>query len=219
MRLGPFKNFRIHSHFSHNYRLPTFNDLYWETLGNPDLIPEYSWNSELGGSYRNFWGHSARFKTELSATGFCNLVNNWILWSPNASGLWRPDNVDQVLARGLEATAVFKADWNKWEAQLRLQYAYTQSTRTQGNAIQTIGKQLIYVPSHQANAALLVAFRKSSVLLQSQWTGRRYTDDLNNAFLPDFVLLHLRFEQRFEFKKGAVVYKAIIYWGRSIKWC
>lgn len=200
--VAPYKGWRLKAHASHNYRLPTFNDLYWQTLGNPDLLPEYSWNSEIGSSYRFIKG---RYHWRLSATGFCNWINNWILWSPNSSGLWRPSNVEQVLARGLESSLQVQANWGDWEGQLRAQYSYTKSTRTQGEDPRTIGKQLIYVPAHQGNAALLVAFRQTSALLQAQWTDQRYTDNANNFSLPTFVLLHLRLEQRLNLKKGTLV--------------
>ena len=78
-------------HLSHNYRLPTFNDLYWNTLGNTNLQPEYSYNSEIG---LHLPLQLQKIALEGSLTGFCNLVNNWILWSPDNNGLWRPSKVD-----------------------------------------------------------------------------------------------------------------------------
>lgn len=200
--IEPLKGWRLNAHASHNYRLPTFNDLYWEALGNPDLLPEYSWNTELGSSL-NF--QAGRYQVELSANGFCNWIDNWILWSPNDAGLWRPSNVDKVLARGLESSFNIKANWKDWEAQFRAQHSYTQSTRTQGEDPRTLGKQLVYVPAHQGNAALFVAFRQTSALLQTQWTGARFTNNTNSAFLPAFALLNLRLEHRLTFGKGGLV--------------
>lgn len=197
----PVPSWKFNAHASHNYRLPTFNDLYWPTLGNPDLQAEYSWNSELGSSY---WGQKGAWKWEIGANGFCNLIDNWILWSPNAAGLWRPSNVAQVWARGLEAQFKLKGHWKAWEAQLKAQYAFTQSTRTQGEP-SLVGKQLLYVPTHQGNAAFLLGYQQTQLLLQAQWTGARPTDEANSFFLPDFALLHLRLEQQLKFGKGKLV--------------
>lgn len=198
----PFPNWRFKTHASHNYRLPTFNDLYWRTLGNPNLRPEYSWNSEIGTDYTSTKG---AYEWKTSAYIFCNLINDWILWSPNNSGLWRPSNVEQVWARGVEASLKFQVNWKAWKTQLRAKYAYTQSTRTQGKDSRTIGKQLIYTPVHKGNLALLVVFKQTSALLQTQWTGARYTNNNNSLFLPAFALLHLRLEHRLKFGNGALV--------------
>lgn len=197
----PVPFWRLNAHASHNYRLPTFNDLYWPTLGNPDLLPEYSWNSELGSSYL---GQKGKWQWELGANGFCNLIDNWILWSPNAAGLWRPSNVAQVWARGLEAQLKLAGHWKAWELQFKAQYAFTQSTRTQGEA-SLLGKQILYVPAHQGNAALLLGYQQTHLLLQAQWTGARFTDDVNSFALPAFALVHLRLEQQLKFGKGKLV--------------
>ena len=196
-----FRNLNFNAHASHNYRLPTFNDQYWETLGNPDLLPEYSWNSEVGLHYQQQKG---KYQWEAKANVFCNLIDNWILWSPNDVGLWRPNNVEQVWARGVEAHAKAQANWKAWEMQLRVQYAFTKSTRTQGSS-NLLDNQLIYVPVHQGNAALLLGFKQSHILLQVQWTDTRFTDNANSVALPAFALLHLRLEQRLKFGKGAMV--------------
>ena len=43
--------FRLRSKYNMNFRSPTFNDRYWVSSGangNLDLLPENSWNKELG---------------------------------------------------------------------------------------------------------------------------------------------------------------------------
>ncbi len=99
----------------------------------------------------------------------------------------------------------FQVNWKAWEAQWRAQHAYTQSTRTQGEDPRIIGNQLIYVPVHQGNAAFLLGFHQTNLLLQTQWTGQRFTDNANRLSLPAFALLHLRLEQRLDFGKGAMI--------------
>lgn len=193
-----YKEWQLNFHLSHNYRLPTFNDLYWNILGNPNLKPEYSWNSELGINL------PIKIKKSIitsNITGFCNLVNDWILWYPDAMGLWRPDNVEQVLARGLEANLKLKTRWKKWALQTGFNYAYTVSTRTQGSQTETIGKQLIYTPLHTVNAHLLLEYGKTSLLYQHSLNSQRFIDNANTLLLPLFHLGHLRLSQELGFKK------------------
>ncbi|BDS10303.1 TonB-dependent receptor plug domain-containing protein [Aureispira anguillae] len=191
------KTFQVNLNLSHNYRLPTFNDLYWEVLGNPNLRPEYSWNSELGFSIPI---QLKRLLITPSLHGFCNLINDWILWSPNSAGLWRPDNVEQVWAKGLEFNIQLKSNWKKWKFLFSANYAFTQSTRTQGQDWATIGKQLIYTPEHNANAQIRIQYRQTSLLYQHSFTSLRYIDNANTEFLPFFQVGHLRINQQLKQK-------------------
>ena len=173
---------------------------YWNTLGNPNLKPEYSWNSELGISLP-FLLKKYSLKTTL--TGFCNLINDWILWSPNTAGLWRPSNIEQVWARGLEVNIQGKIKWKKWQLKTGLNYAFTKSTRTQGSEQSTIGKQLIYTPEHNANAQVQIQFCQTSLLYQHSVTSLRYVDNANTEILPLFHVGHLRLSQTINFNKAA----------------
>lgn len=191
------KKFQLNLHLSHNYRLPTFNDLYWDVLGNPNLKPEYSWNSELG-FVLPFQVQKSLIKVNLTA--FCNLVDNWILWAPNTSNLWRPSNVEQVWARGLECHLQGKTTWNKWQLAWGGNYAFTQSTRTKGQNAQSIGKQLIYTPTQQGNLYLRLQYIQTSLLYQHNFTAHRYIDTANEEQLPFFQVAYLRLQQQLKFK-------------------
>lgn len=189
-----YRKWNLKVHLSHNYRLPTFNDLYWNVLGNPDLRPEYSWNSELGIQIPMQW---KQVHLKAGITGFCNLINDWILWSPNSAGLWRPSNVEQVWSRGLELNAQTTIRWKKWTFLLGANYAYTQSTRTKGEQAATIGKQLIYVPLHNLNMQFQIQFKQTSLLYQHSLTSTRFVNNENTEQLPLFHVGHLRLSHQF----------------------
>lgn len=195
-----YEQFQFNMHLSHNYRLPTFNDLYWNTLGNPNLNPEYSWNSELGLSLPFLF---KKYSLKTTLTGFCNLINDWILWSPNTAGLWRPSNIEQVWARGLEVNIQGKIKWKKWQLKTGLNYAFTKSTRTQGSEPSTLGKQLIYTPEHNANAQVQIQFHQTTLLYQHSLTSLRFVDNANTEILPLFHVGHLRLSQTVNLKKAS----------------
>ena len=180
----------LNTQASHNYRLPTFNDRFWPVLGQPDLLPEYSWNTELGLTLPI---ETARLYLEGGAHAFSNWVDDWILWSPNDAGLWRPANIDQVWARGIEGRFLGRYPFPKGQLTLRANYAFTQSIRTQGQEPQTLGKQLVYTPVHQANAALEGRYRQHRLLYQHQWSSRRYIDNANTQWLPFFHVGNVRY--------------------------
>ena len=85
--------------YSHNYRNPSLNDLYWYPGGNPDLLPE---NGRTGDLAIRFNVESGPFKLDLRTSGYLSKVQNWIQWKPSFYRYWVPENVALVFARGIE---------------------------------------------------------------------------------------------------------------------
>ena len=136
---------------SKNFRMPTFNDLYWNPGGNLDLVPESSYQIDLGQVFK--FG-MARF----NLNGYYIATNDMIRWLPNASGLgiWSPSNIDEVRIYGLEGEfTLIHPFQNKQNFELKANYAYTVSED------EATRQQLIYVPFHRANAS--VAYSRSTI--------------------------------------------------------
>ncbi|MGJ5643330.1 TonB-dependent receptor [Formosa sp. S-31] len=146
---------------SKNFRIPTFNDLYWEGSGNTDLKPETSYQLELG-NHLNFKSVS------LSATAYYNKINDMIRWLPNGS-LWKPVNTDQVETYGVESTLHYTYNIGSHQFSFNSTYAYTISKNTETD------KQLIYVPKHKTTASLGYTFKKVSAFYQYLYVGDVYT--------------------------------------------
>ena len=67
--------------YSHNYRNPTLNDLYWYPGGNPDLLPENGRTVDLAVKYGLQKG---LFKLDLRTGGYFSNVKNWIRMWPRS---------------------------------------------------------------------------------------------------------------------------------------
>jgi vitamin B12 transporter len=83
-------------------RLPTFTDLYYKgpsNIGNPDLKAEQAINTEIGLKYTDI----AIF---VSASAFNRQSSNLIDWArPDATQKWQPQNLNDVIFRGIELAA------------------------------------------------------------------------------------------------------------------
>ena len=133
---------------SRNYRLPTFNDLYWQPGGNTDLVPESSYQIDLGQEIR-FGSFRAAFN------GFYIETKDMIKWLPNNTGIWSPINISSVTIYGLEGGIGFtKKLPSDQSMELNLNYIYNIAKDDDTD------EQLIYVPIHSGNGSL--AYRKSS---------------------------------------------------------
>ena len=177
------------------YRVPTINDRYWQPGGNLDLQPEKSFSTELG-IHGGTTGNS-QFNYEL--TGFSMWVHDWILWLPGES-YWSPKNVRSVISRGLEATtsAHHPIGHNsmKWQAS----YSFTSSVNQTGidELDRSVGKQLPYVPLHNANISTMFIGSSWSVGLIADYTGKRYVTTDNESDLPAYWLLNVTAAKTFK---------------------
>ncbi len=179
-----------------SYRVPTLNDRYWEYSGNPNLIPENSWNTETGLHY-DYSRQQKRIQVRL--TGYSMWVDNWILWlpglarNPEGNSLWAPVNVQEVHSKGLEAEGSFLHPLLSGTLEAGGTFAYTRSINKTAKTSydRTVNKQLPFVPEIKYNTYL--NYQLNTWSMQSNWSyvGRRYTtgEGISEYSLPAFYLL------------------------------
>lgn len=170
--------------FSRNFRIPTFNDLYWQQGGNPDLLPEsaYQFESINEFSYKDF---------RFNLTGFYNKIKDMISWTPNGNGLWQPMNTNRVQTYGLETGLAYdtKIKTNH-HLKLALHYAYTISEN------EATGKQLIYAPQHKLTSGIAYSYKKLTFYSNHLFNGAVYTSLDNAYFLKEYNVVDAGFEYR-----------------------
>ncbi|QDO95416.1 TonB-dependent receptor [Formosa sediminum] len=164
---------------SKNFRIPTFNDLYWENSGNPDLKPESSYQAELG-------NHLTLKHTTLSVTAYYNSITDMIRWLPNGT-YWQPVNTDHVVTYGLEGVLQYSRTINLHTFSFNSTYAYTISEN------QDTKKQLTYVPYHKATASLGYHFKNISAFYQWLFVGNVFTttDNVSQYELDHYNLSNI----------------------------
>ena len=160
--------FSLNLSASRNFRIPTYNDLYWSSAGNPDLLPENSLQGQLGAKIT-----IANFNIDL--TGYYNSVTEMIRWLPVSDGVWRPRNEDEVRIFGVEAIANWSQKINAHSLNIYGTYAYTISENAQTE------NQLIYVPYHKATAGFDYDFKRFNTGIQVVYVGEVFTRSDNNS--------------------------------------
>lgn len=202
-----FSNFySLKINTSKNFRIPTYNDLYWQGVGNPDLKSELSYQGEL----------SQVFKIQdvtLSLTGYYNAVKNLLMWVPDATGVWRPENTNNVEIYGVETLLTAKKKIANHELTLAATYAYTVSKNSQ------TGKQLIYVPYHKFTTNFGYAFKKFSVYYQYLNNGEVFTttDNTLEHIVNSYMVGNLGLEYTLGNLKNKYVFgvQAVNLWNES----
>jgi len=194
MKYQPIESYIFSLNASKNFRIPTFNDLYWVgagASGNLELLPETSLQAEIGQTLK------AKNYT-LSLNGFYIDTNNLIQWRPDISGIWSPANIKDVSQYGLEFETEIqrKSGEHKW--QWKNGYAFTKSLDNETK------KQLIYVPLHRITSNLAHSYKNWSSFVQGLYNGEVFTTTDNNQNLEDYLVLNAGFIYSFQMKKGIV---------------
>lgn len=155
---------------SKNYRVPTYNDLYWPELGNVDLIPETAKQAEIAIEINNK-------QLQLDLSFYYIDSKNKIVWTPNGDpnrpNKWIPINISKTLNKGLELNLKYNRKYQHHYFNLNLNYAYTIATD------KTKKKSLIFVPKHLTNLNLAYGYRRWNTFYQFLYNGKVFTSEDN----------------------------------------
>ncbi len=176
-------HFAINANAARNYKAPSLNELYWNPGGNPDLLPEIGFTSEMGLTYQYR-------KLAFSISPYYSLIDNWIQWLPQESGIWTPINVKQIENKGIELDIkkVFKIS-NEVKLHLHSGYNYVNSINKSSilTSDNSIGRQLIYVPKHTFNIVLKLELKQWSFAYNQTITGKVFIDATNTTYMPYYA--------------------------------
>ena len=187
---------RANGNISRNYRVPTLNDLFWQdasAVGNPNLLPESGWTSDVGVAI----GIPQKHSISKSATHFLfstnifnSNINNWILWKPNNSGRWSPENILEVWSRGIETKTGIEHAIGQIKLKINVQTSYVVSTneKEKSSTDESYKMQLIYVPIYNHQTNISATFRGFYFNYNQTYTGYRFTtSDNTQALRPYWV--------------------------------
>ena len=166
---------------SKNFRLPTFNDLYWTPGGNPKLKPETSYNFATGYDYKN-----SGFEINISV--FYIDSRNLIKWVPGQNNYWQPQNFESVHYSGIELSVNKKIIFNEnWHLSNRINVNYHRSIN------QKTQKLLPYTPKITGINLLKLSYKIYSLTYRYRYQGKIYTTTTNTKFLPAYHLHSVSF--------------------------
>jgi vitamin B12 transporter len=169
------KWYNVKLNYSKNYRVPTFNDLYWYAGGNINLKAETVYQYEITNEFQ--------YKAfQIQVAGYYNDFQNLLKWTPNSNGLWTPENLEKVQSYGAEFSFKFKQKINSLQIESSSNYSYTKSinVRTQ--------KQLIYVPYHKFTTNWNLNYHRISFNYQMVFNGAVFTSIDNSFLLKEFTV-------------------------------
>ena len=184
-----WRGLRVKASAGRAFRVPTFNDRFWQPGGQPGLRPERGWTADAGLALDARAGRAA---LAAEATVFASRLRDQIVWRPGrfADGFyWAPANVGRTRASGWELSADARVPLGPLALDAGALWARTAARDVTDPAATSFGQPLIYVPDTQAKARAGVAWRGVRVGADVRHVGARPTTTDGSAALAPFTLV------------------------------
>ncbi|MFU0504228.1 TonB-dependent receptor domain-containing protein [Pseudaminobacter sp. NGMCC 1.201702] len=178
------------SSFATGFRAPTFNELYYPFMGNPDLRPEKSRSYEVGLNWR------PTDSTSLDLALYRTSIRDQINWSEVFPGTWLPSNIENVMITGFEAALEHRFD-NRWRGRASVDIREPKNRDS--------GLDIPYQNRFKASAELsFKATDKLDLTAGLLYVSSRFADEDNTIKLPAYttvdVLASYAFDEQSELK-------------------
>lgn len=159
--------------YRNSFRMPTFNELYYNNIGNNLLNPEDAHQFNVGLAY------APRIRNvlmKLKANAFYNRVDNKIVAIPTKNlFVWSMQNVGKTDIFGAEG--VISVDWkihSNWRLSSDGNYSFQKTVDVTDRNSPTFGDQIAYIPLHTANLDVAIYFKKTGLRISSNFVSQRY---------------------------------------------
>ena len=179
--------YSLKANASKNYRVPTFNDLYWNNGGNVDLKPEISYQGAIS---NEFYFKYFLFNMNLFYINSKDLIS----WQPDINGMFSPINISETENIGFEMAAKFSKSIQKNIFNIGINYAYTSAKN-----IET-GKQLMYVPFHKVTGTIDYRIQQFNTYFQQLFNGNVFTTTDNSTDLDSYLVANIGLDYFFSYK-------------------
>jgi outer membrane cobalamin receptor len=169
--------------------IPTFNDLYWPNLGNPDLTSEQVYSLEAGLHWAQTplrW-NGGMIRADVQMSYYWNKVNNGIRWLPDEQGLSRPGNIEAITAHGLESDIALAFQHAQFSGLVK-SGVYQVIARMEKERYEddpALNKQLRYTPQWQFKHYAHLRYKSVQLMLSNSYVAERYSSaDHSSPFDP-----------------------------------
>ena len=146
IRYRIFDGFDVLAFGRRAYRVPTFNELYYVGYGNPDLLPEDAWLTDVGVDFNRTFGE---WTLKAKLDGFANFLTDKITSAPSPEdpNIWAPYNIGKVRSLGMDFAAGFVWQNSEWRCLFDVKYTLLSATDRTPDSY-TFGQQIPYIAKH-----------------------------------------------------------------------
>lgn len=176
---------RVRAFYKNIFRMPTFNDMYYTTVGNTNLKPEYTKQYDAGFSYTHNGNGFLQFFS-LQADGYYSHVKNKIVAAPGKLFRWQMQNLGSVDIYGVDAGVQLSPRLIKTvQTDFSVKYTYQKALDMTNPAEANYKDQIAYAPVHSGSFIGHASWNKWEVNYSFIYVGERYFLGVN---IPEYYM-------------------------------
>jgi outer membrane cobalamin receptor len=172
---------------SSTYRLPSFSELYFGGIGNPDLMPESAYQFKYGVT-KSF--NKGRLKSVIDLSVNSSYVDNKIVAVPTKNMfVWSIQNLNKTIAGAIVIANNTNVQLSKVALSFTTNYQFQSVLDVSDSESPTYLHQVAYVPNHTASLDIGVKIQRIQFNLSNYLVGFRYVlnentyTNLENGYL------------------------------------
>ncbi|MFT5859349.1 MAG: vitamin B12 transporter [Flavobacteriaceae bacterium] len=162
--------------YKNSFRMPSFNELYYNNIGNADLKPE---RADQFGYSLSFVPKESRLDWHIRLGAYYNRVRDKIVATPSKNlFVWSIQNIGKVDVYGAEIVSKLSYGLGKKrKSRIRsyVTYSYQKSLDVTDEDHPTYKHQIAYIPEHTVNFDLAYEYKAIGVRVSNYYVGKRYS--------------------------------------------
>jgi outer membrane receptor protein involved in Fe transport len=212
LRFNPFLSFetkeygkkmklQFNTFYRNSFRMPSFSELYYNSIGNINLKPEDANQLSLGYLWNFKWN-----KIQLMQRGnaYFNQVRNKIIAIPTKNlFIWSMQNIGKVNVFGIDESLELNYSFSSnWSAFFNLNYTYQAALDITDKESPTFKNQVAYIPKHTGNMDLTLKRKNSGLRVSSFMSSFKYAlnENVQSNQIDGYATLDLAVFTALKFK-------------------
>ena len=178
----PFRDIdlELRAFYKKNYRMPTFNDLYYTFTGASWLEPEETVQYDFGATWHLIRSRGWFRGLDVQADVYFNQIDNKIIAMPTSNQFrWTMMNLGYVEILGVDAAAQGYFRFGPVDVSPRVNYTFQRARDLTDPTSEWYGGQVAYIPLHSCSVTLGAAYSSWSFNYSFIYTGERYESSAN----------------------------------------
>ena len=178
----PFRDIdlELRAFYKKNYRMPTFNDLYYTFTGASWLEPEETVQYDFGATWHLIRSRGWFRGLDIQADVYFNQIDNKIIAMPTSNQFrWTMMNLGYVEILGTDIAAQGYFRFGPVDVSPRVSYTFQRARDLSDPTSEWYGGQVAYIPLHSCSVTLGAAYSSWSLNYSFIYTGGRYESSAN----------------------------------------